>query len=158
MKKVGLALGSGGVRGFAHLGVLSVLEDNNIKVDVIVGCSLVSLFGALFCCGLDSAMIMKLAKGLGRDPWLDFVIPKMGFISTRKIYEIMKLLTKEQNIEDLPTIFATVGTDLQSGKEFVFTEGEQAFYKEKGFENEPQRCPDCRRARKQQNNNRGFRR
>lgn len=44
-------------------------------------------------------------------------------------------------------------------KEFVFTEGEQAFYKEKGFENEPQRCPDCRRARKaERNNNRGFRR
>jgi len=41
------------------------------------------------------------------------------------------------------------------GKEFVFTEGEQAFYKEKGFENEPQRCPDCRKARKAQN--RGFR-
>lgn len=41
--------------------------------------------------------------------------------------------------------------------EFVFTESEQAFYKEKGFENEPQRCPECRRARKQQrnNNNRG---
>jgi hypothetical protein len=46
-------------------------------------------------------------------------------------------------------------------KEFIFTEGEQAFYKEKGFENEPQRCPDCRRARKaerRQNDNRGFRR
>jgi hypothetical protein len=45
------------------------------------------------------------------------------------------------------------------GKEFVFTEGEQAFYQEKGFENEPQRCPDCRRARKQtrrNNDNRGF--
>ncbi|NLM10844.1 MAG: cytochrome C551 [Clostridiaceae bacterium] len=40
------------------------------------------------------------------------------------------------------------------GTEFVFTEGEQAFYKEKGFENEPQRCPDCRRARKAQRNNR----
>lgn len=40
--------------------------------------------------------------------------------------------------------------------EFVFTEGEQAFYKEKGFENEPQRCPDCRKARKQQQrSNRG---
>lgn len=37
--------------------------------------------------------------------------------------------------------------------EFVFTEGEQAFYKEKGFENEPQRCPECRKARKQQRNN-----
>jgi hypothetical protein len=53
-------------------------------------------------------------------------------------------LVKRRNIKDC-------------GKEFVFTEGEQAFYKEKGFENEPQRCPDCRKARKQQNN-RGFRR
>ena len=42
------------------------------------------------------------------------------------------------------------------GKEFVFTVGEQEFYKEKGFENEPVRCPDCRRARKQQRNNRSF--
>lgn len=39
------------------------------------------------------------------------------------------------------------------GTEFIFSEGEQAFYKEKGFENEPQRCPDCRRAKKQQRNN-----
>lgn len=43
------------------------------------------------------------------------------------------------------------------GKEFVFTEGEQEFYKEKGFENDPVRCPDCRKARKTQSN-RGFRR
>ena len=39
------------------------------------------------------------------------------------------------------------------GAEFIFSEGEQAFYQEKGFANEPQRCPDCRRARKQQRNN-----
>lgn len=45
------------------------------------------------------------------------------------------------------------------GNEFIFSEGEQAFYKEKGFDNEPQRCVDCRRKRKQQkNNDRGFRR
>ncbi|NLH97216.1 MAG: cytochrome C551 [Clostridiaceae bacterium] len=41
-------------------------------------------------------------------------------------------------------------------QEFVFTEGEQAFYKEKGFENEPQRCPECRRARKAQRRNSSF--
>ncbi|HBF77003.1 MAG TPA: cytochrome C551 [Clostridiaceae bacterium] len=40
------------------------------------------------------------------------------------------------------------------GKEFIFTEGEQEFYKEKGFENEPKRCPDCRKARKHQRQNR----
>ncbi len=39
--------------------------------------------------------------------------------------------------------------------EFIFTEGEQTFYKEKGFQNEPQRCPDCRKAKKQQRNNFG---
>lgn len=42
------------------------------------------------------------------------------------------------------------------GNSFVFSEGEQEFYKEKGFENEPQRCPDCRRARKQQRNNNRY--
>lgn len=43
------------------------------------------------------------------------------------------------------------------GNTFLFTEGEQAFYKEKGFENEPQRCPECRRAKKAQNNRGGGR-
>ena len=42
------------------------------------------------------------------------------------------------------------------GKEFVFTEGEQAFYKEKGFENEPKRCPECRKAKKQQRRQNSF--
>ena len=46
----------------------------------------------------------------------------------------------------------------KDGKEFMFTEGEQAFYKEKGFENEPQRCPECRKKRKQRNDRKGFRR
>ena len=41
-------------------------------------------------------------------------------------------------------------------KEFVFTEGEQEFYKEKGFENDPLRCPECRKARKQQRRNNNF--
>jgi len=66
---------------------------------------------------------------------LDFNLGKGG---------ILKMADKTINCKDC-------------GKEFVFTEGEQEFYKEKGFENEPQRCPDCRRARKQQNNS-GFRR
>lgn len=42
------------------------------------------------------------------------------------------------------------------GNQFIFSEGEQAFYKEKGFENEPQRCPECRRARKAQRRNNNF--
>lgn len=44
------------------------------------------------------------------------------------------------------------------GKEFIFTEGEQAFYKEKGFENEPKRCPECRKVKKAQKRQDNFRR
>ena len=54
----------------------------------------------------------------------------------------------ETNYEDITL------TCKDCGKEFVFTAGEQAFYAEKGFTNSPVRCADCRRARKQQNNNR----
>lgn len=54
----------------------------------------------------------------------------------------------ETNYEDMTL------TCKDCGKEFVFTAGEQAFYAEKGFTNKPVRCADCRRAKKQQNNNR----
>jgi len=59
--------------------------------------------------------------------------------------------------EDFYTMADKTLTCKDCGAEFIFTEGEQAFYKEKGFENEPQRCPECRRARKMQRNNRAQR-
>ena len=62
--------------------------------------------------------------------------------------EKVKSYFKQFNMEDKTLVCK------DCGNEFVFTTGEQEFYKEKGFENEPVRCPDCRRARKQQNNRR----
>ena len=64
-------------------------------------------------------------------------------------------LSKSLNLEELKMEDKTLVCK-DCGKDFVFTAGEQEFYKEKGFENEPVRCPDCRRARKQQNNRRQF--
>lgn len=59
--KIGLALGAGGLRGLAHVGVLRVLERENIPIDYVAGCSIGSLIGALHCAGLDSETIYKLA-------------------------------------------------------------------------------------------------
>lgn len=124
--KLGLVLGSGGLRGLAHVGVLSVLEENKIEVDLVAGCSIGSLIGVLICAGYDSATILKLAKGLGRGSWLDFVVHKKGFIGSENIYKIVTMLTKGQRIEELKKPFAAVATDLKTGKEIVFRKGNSA--------------------------------
>lgn len=124
--KIGLALGAGGIRGFSHVGVMSVFEENNIPIDLIVGSSVGSLIGSLLADGYDTETIVKLAKGLGRDPWLNLVVPKMGFLSSKKVYEIIKLLTKNKKIEELNMSFAAVATDLYNGEERILTEGSLA--------------------------------
>lgn len=124
--KIGLALGSGGLRGFAHIGVLKVLERENIPVDLIAGCSIGAMIGALYASGLDSEMLLKLAKGLKRRHWLDFVMPKMGLVSGDRVLDTMRLLTKRKKFEDLGIPLSVVATELNHGTEIVFSEGDVA--------------------------------
>ncbi|HIU64686.1 MAG TPA: patatin-like phospholipase family protein [Candidatus Avacidaminococcus intestinavium] len=124
--RIALVLGSGGLRGLAHVGVLSVLEENNIKPDLITGCSIGSLIGALICAGHDSQTLMKLARALGRKSWIEFVADKLGFVASDKVYEIVTILTQNRRIEELDIPFAAVATDLTLGKEHVFYTGKAA--------------------------------
>ncbi|QDR80414.1 patatin-like phospholipase family protein [Sporomusa termitida] len=124
--KIGLALGSGGLRGIAHIGVLKVLEKHNIPVDYIAGCSIGSLVGALYAAGLDAETILKLAKNLKKRHWLDFVIPQMGIVSGERALATIRLLTKQKIFEDLVLPLAVVATELNSGQEVVFTQGDVA--------------------------------
>lgn len=124
--KVGLALGSGGLRGLAHVGVLRVLERENIPVDYIAGCSIGSMIGALYCAGQQPDTILKLARHLKRNYWLDFIIPKMGIVSGEKVLQVMRLLTQQKSFADLKTPLAVVATEINHGKEVVFTEGDLA--------------------------------
>lgn len=121
--KIGLALGSGGLRGLAHVGVLKVLEKENIPIDYVAGCSIGSLIGALYCSGHSADTILKLAQNLGKRHWLDFLVPKMGLFSGDKIIETMNLLTKQNCFSELDTPLAIVATDLNKGEEVIFTEG-----------------------------------
>ncbi|MFX0559711.1 patatin-like phospholipase family protein [Tepidibacillus infernus] len=121
--KIGIALGSGGARGLAHIGVLRVLQEHQIPIDFIAGSSMGSLIGALFANHNDINMIEKLAIHLKRKYWLDFSVPKLGLITGDKIKELIRILTHGKNIEDLPIPLAIVATDIENGQKKVFREG-----------------------------------
>jgi NTE family protein len=124
--KVGLVLGSGGLRGLAHVGVLKVLEKENIPVDYIAGCSIGALIGALYCSGHNPDTIIKLAKHLKRRHWLDFIVPKMGIFSGDKVLETTRLLTQKKTFSELRIPLSVVATEINSGREIVFADGDLA--------------------------------
>lgn len=120
---ISLALGSGGLRGLTHIGVLKVFEQENIPINMIAGCSIGSLIGALYASGLTPEQMEKLAKHLRRRHWLDFIVPKNGLVAGSRVLEMMRLLTKNKNFEELHIPFAVVATDLYKGREIVFDKG-----------------------------------
>lgn len=124
--KIGLALGSGGLRGLAHVGVLRVLERENIPIDYMAGCSIGSLIGALYASGLALDDIEKLAKHLKRRHWLDFVVPKMGLFSGERVLNMIQILTKKKTFDQLRIPLSVVATELHEGREIIFDSGEVA--------------------------------
>ncbi|MBD1379907.1 patatin-like phospholipase family protein [Metabacillus arenae] len=121
--KVGLALGSGGARGFAHLGVLKVLEDENIPVHMIAGSSMGALVGSFYASGQSVESLYQIAKAFKRKFYLDFTVPKMGFISGNRAKEVIRLFTHGKTIEQLELPLAVIATDLYDGKKVVFQKG-----------------------------------
>jgi NTE family protein len=122
--KIGLALGSGSARGFAHVGVLKVLKEENIPVDLIAGSSIGALVGTLYGAGSDIDRLYRLAKLFKRKYYTDFVVPKMGLIAGKRIKEFMKVMTFGKKLEELDIPVAVVATDLSTGEKVIFTEGQ----------------------------------
>lgn len=123
---ISLALGAGGLRGLAHIGVLKVLEKENISVRMITGCSIGSMVGAMYAAGLTPGNMEKLALNLKRRHWIDFIMPKNGLVAGQRLLEMMRLLTKDKTFDQLEIPLAVVATNLCSGEEHVFTEGSVA--------------------------------
>jgi len=121
--RIGLALGSGGARGFAHIGVLQALEEMGIRVDYVAGSSMGALVGSYYCSGMDTRYMETLAVHLKRKHWIDFTVPKMGFVNGVRIMDMVRFLTKGRNIEELEIPLAIVATDVERGERVVFREG-----------------------------------
>ncbi|QPC46235.1 patatin-like phospholipase family protein [Mangrovibacillus cuniculi] len=121
--KVGLALGSGGARGFAHIGVVKVLQEEGIPIHFIAGSSMGALVGALLAVGHDMDQLYKMSNSFRRKFFMDFTVPNMGFISGSRIKEFIRIFSHQKNIEDCQTPLAIVATDLIKGEKVVFREG-----------------------------------
>ncbi|MFG6115239.1 patatin-like phospholipase family protein [Halobacillus sp. MO56] len=120
---IGLALGSGGARGFAHLGVIKALHDHNIPVDLIAGSSMGALVGSFYAAGQKIEDLYKLAATFKRKYYLDFTVPKMGFIQGKRIKEYIRLFTYHKKIEEFVIPMGVVATDLYAGTKRVFMTG-----------------------------------
>ncbi len=121
--KIVLALGGGGARGFAHIGVLQVLQEAEIKIAGIVGTSMGALIGSTYAAGTDLYYLQKLIEYFSWENLIDIGLPKLGLINGDKIQTMIDLLTKGKNFEDLELPFCAVATDLHTGEEIIFRTG-----------------------------------
>lgn len=122
-KKIGLALGSGASRGFAHIGVIRAFEENNIPIDCISGTSMGAAIGGMYASGTDLRYMPAFLEEIDEKHFFDFRIPKKGVIAGKKFEELLKLFTKNKSFDELNIKFACVACDLLKGKAEVFTEG-----------------------------------
>ncbi|WP_053362059.1 patatin-like phospholipase family protein [Bacillus sp. FJAT-27251] len=120
---IGLALGSGGARGFAHLGVIRVLREEAIPIDMIAGSSMGAMVGCFYGAGLDIERLYTLSKVFKRKYYLDFTVPKMGFIAGKRVKDLIRIFTHGKELQNLDIPVAVVATDLVSGEKVVFKEG-----------------------------------
>ena len=123
MIKVGIALGSGGARGLAHIGVLEALCGEGIPIDLITGSSMGSVVGAIYACGGDLRMAGKLAAMLKERSYLDMVIPREGFIKGDRFQELIRIVTKDMDFGQTRIPFACVAVDLESSELIMLNEG-----------------------------------
>src|SRR5579875_971836 len=120
--QVALALGSGGAKGFAHIGVIEALVEHGIPIDAIAGSSMGSLIGAAYAMGASPSMMKAIAVSMRRR-WVDFTVPKMGLVQGDRVRQLVGLLTRQGNIEDAKIPLSIVATELLSRSQVVFRQG-----------------------------------
>lgn len=122
---VGLALGSGSARGWAHIGVIQSLRKAGVPIDYVAGASIGAFVGAAFCAGQIDALEEE-AHGMD---WrrmarmLDLTFPRSGLLGGEKIEAFIRHLVQNRSMEELPIPFCAVATNLHTGKEVWLRHG-----------------------------------
>lgn len=125
--KVALALGSGSARGWSHIGVIQAMQANGIEPDIICGCSIGAVVGASYIAGklteLESA-VRSLSR-LETARFLEFSSRRKGFINKARLHAFFNdhIGSDDVQIEDHDKVFASVATDLTTGREIWFSKG-----------------------------------
>jgi NTE family protein len=128
LPKIALVLGGGAAKGFAHVGVIRVLEKEKIPIDMIVATSVGALVGAIYASEGDSFQLEWLAYQVTKEDIFDFSIlySKLGPVQGEKLEEFLKTKLKVKNLEDLQLPLYPVATDLMTGKTVTLEKGSVA--------------------------------
>lgn len=125
--KVGLALSGGAARCIAQIGVLEVLEKEGIQVTAIAGTSGGSLVGAMYASGeVDVHEMAKMARSIKWRRMVRPTVPKMGLVSSEKLYQFVKEMIQDRTFEELTIPLAVVASDLKTGEKVVLNSGSVA--------------------------------
>jgi NTE family protein len=125
--KIGLALGSGGARGLSHIGVLKILEKNNIPIDLIAGSSMGALVGGFYSAGISIENIEKIAVSTN---WkkivslVDVSPSAIGFVEGEKVKKFIKENVGNKKFNECKIPFVAIATDIKNGESVILKEGE----------------------------------
>ncbi|MBW8845103.1 MAG: patatin-like phospholipase family protein [Burkholderiales bacterium] len=122
--RIGLALGGGAARGFAHIGVIQVLEEAGIKVDLVAGTSAGSLVAALYASGKSPREMQTLAEGMDEGAITDWSFPLRGLIRGEALARFIREKTGGKGIEQMALPLGIVATDLSDGSSILFRSGD----------------------------------
>ena len=122
--KIGLALGGGAARGFAHIGVLQVLEEQGIKPDLVVGTSAGSVVAAIYAAGKTPSELESMAMTLDESTMTDWVFPGRSVMKGEALAKFVRGFTAGRQIEQMALPLGIVATDLNSGQPILFRRGD----------------------------------
>lgn len=122
--RIALALGGGAARGFAHIGVLQVLEEQGIKPDIVVGTSAGSLVAALYASGKTPNELATMAMNLDESSITDWMFPGRGLMKGEALARFVRQNTGGRTIEAMSLPLGIVAADLQSGQPILFRRGD----------------------------------
>jgi len=123
---LGLALSGGAARGYAHIGVLKVLQEAEIPISHVAGTSVGSVIGALFCGGYGWEEIWDLGQNLKWRTMVEPVLPRMGLVRTEPMRQLLDDLLQEKTFEELSIPLRVIAVDLEAAEEVVFSRGSVA--------------------------------
>ncbi|MBS3090930.1 patatin-like phospholipase family protein [Candidatus Pacearchaeota archaeon] len=125
-KKIGVALGSGGMKGLAHIGVLKVLEEHKIPVDFISGTSIGAVIGALYAAEPNAKKLEKIALDQKLNSLFDYTLSRYGLIKGEKIEKYLKEKLDNVSFKELKIPLFVTAFDLEEKREIIFSKGDVA--------------------------------
>lgn len=120
---IAIALGGGGAKGFAHIGVLKVLESHGIKAKIVTGTSAGSFVGSLYASGKTPYQLQQIALNFKESDIRDLTLNRQGFIQGQKLQDFVNKNVANKPIEQFPIRFAAVATRLDNGRRADFIKG-----------------------------------